>query len=131
MTHEEKILDSIEILQEIVIVQKLPDECMTKGGIHLPDSSKREHLGIAKVIKIRQLITGEKDCAPGDFIWFAEYSFVDLAPLNERKNAKGAGDLDYPDYGYLKIKDIIGKAKADSAYGQMIEGEPNASKKTT
>ncbi len=122
MTREEKILDSIKIYQEIVIVQKLPDETVTKGGVILPDGSKREHLGIGRVVKIPHLVDLEFPYSAGDYIWFADYSFVDLAPLNERKHAKGADDIDYPDYGYVNIKDVIAKAKANSAYGQMIDG---------
>ena len=116
MTHEEKILDSIEIMPDILIVQKLPDETASKGGVILPN--KQEHIGIAKIVKV------PPDCEKeevGNIVWFAEYALSDIAPLNERKVNKEDG-ADYPDYFYIQIKDIIAKAKANSAYGLMIEG---------
>lgn len=128
MTHEEKILDSIEIMGEFIILQKLPEETASKGGVILPN--RQEHIGIAKIIKVPpEYVPGEMFNV-GDVIWFAEYAVMDIAPLNERKVNKEDG-ADYPDYGYIKITDIIAKAKADSAYGQMIEGESHAAEKTT
>ena len=119
MTHEEKILDSIEVLGDRLILQKLPGETVSKGGVIL--TNKTEHFGIGRVVKVGEWAE-KAGFRVNDILWFPEYALADIPPLNERKGNKEK-DSDYPNYFYINITDITARAMPGSAYGQMIEGE--------